>query len=181
MIRSRLANGANASAFSATETATVASSASTSTFSFGPIAPSCSPFRRAPFPRSAVHSSPRPEVVDEAEDDVLHRRALGDGDRDREVRDVPLRVQRAVDRVDDHAELRVDAERPLAELLGHEMEVHALLLVKGLEARHDRSLGGRVHGGRLVSAHAVADHRLPLDPRRHRGEDLAQVADGRAT
>ena len=40
---------------------------------------------RAP-PRSAVHSSPRAEVVDVAEGDVAHRRALGDGDRQGEER-----------------------------------------------------------------------------------------------
>ena len=45
----------------------------------------------------------RPEVVDEAEGDVGHRRPVGDGDRERVVRQPALGVQRAVDRVDDDA------------------------------------------------------------------------------
>ena len=45
----------------------------------------------------------RAEVVDVAEDDVVHRRAVGDRDREREERDPALRVDRAVDRVDDDA------------------------------------------------------------------------------
>ena len=60
----------------------------------------------APSPRRAVHSSPRAEVVDVAEDDVVHRLAVGDGDREREERDAALRVQRAVDRVDDDERAR---------------------------------------------------------------------------
>ena len=40
------------------------------------------------------------EVVDEAEVDVVHRPAVGDGDREGEERDAALRVERAVDRVD---------------------------------------------------------------------------------
>src|SRR5690242_18854188 len=41
------------------------------------------------------------EVVNEAEDDVVHRLTLRDGDREREERDPALGVERAVDRVDD--------------------------------------------------------------------------------
>ena len=61
--------------------------------------------------------------MDEAEDDVVHRAAVGDGEREREEGDVPLGVQRAVDRVDDDPPGLAGAEDPLAELLGDEREV----------------------------------------------------------
>src|SRR6476659_10088171 len=41
------------------------------------------------------------EVVDEAEDDVVHRLAFGDRDREGEERDAALGVERAVDGIDD--------------------------------------------------------------------------------
>ena len=54
-----------------------------------------------------------PEVVDVAEEDVGHRRPVGDGDRDRVVRQPALGVDRAVDRVDDHQRVGI-AEVDLA-------------------------------------------------------------------
>ena len=61
MTRSRWASGTNATALSAIDAATVASSASTSIFSFGGTAPNRSPFSHAPSPLVAVHSSPLPK------------------------------------------------------------------------------------------------------------------------
>src|SRR5207244_2741353 len=46
----------------------------------------------------------RAEVVDVAEDDVVHRLALRDRERHGEVRQAALRIQRAVDRVEHHAQ-----------------------------------------------------------------------------
>ena len=46
------------------------------------------------------------EVEDVAKDDVVHRVAVGDRDRDREEGNAALRVQRAVDRIDDHVSQR---------------------------------------------------------------------------
>ena len=43
------------------------------------------------------------EIVHESELDVLHRRTGRYGDAERVARNQPLRVQRAVDRVDHHA------------------------------------------------------------------------------
>ena len=66
----------------------------------------------------------RPEVVDVAEHDVAHRRALRDREREREERDAALRVDRAVDGIDDDVS-RLHPRRTMrcAELLGHEHEV----------------------------------------------------------
>ena len=109
------------------------------------------------------------EVVDEAEDDVVHRVALGDRDRDGEERDAALRVQRAVDRVDhdpggavaDDADLLRDDRRAL----------------DFLQPREDHLLGRRVDRSRLVAALAVADDRLPLGARRQLLEHAAHVLD----
>ena len=104
----------------------------------------------------------RAEVVDVAEHDVAHRRALGDGEREREERDAALRVHRAVDRVDDDSALSACAERAHAELLRDEHEV----LVESGESRDDGVLGRLVDRGRLVAALAEPQHRLALGPRR---------------
>jgi len=53
---------------------------------------------------AAAHGRPLlagAEVVDVAEEDVVHRLTVGDRHRDREEGDAPLGVERAVDRVDD--------------------------------------------------------------------------------
>ena len=78
--------------------------------SFGPGASSGAPPRKAPRPRSATHSSRGPEVVDVAEVDVVHRRPVGDREGEREERDRALRVDRAVDRVDDDPQLAAAPE-----------------------------------------------------------------------
>ena len=108
--------------------------------------------------------------------DVRHRVAVGDRDRQAEVRDAALRVQRAVDRVDDDAARSSRAELPLAELLRDEHEVLARLF----EPAHDRRLGGRVDGGRLVAALAGADDRLALGPPGQLGQHAAYVLGRRA-
>src|SRR5439155_6408861 len=102
----------------------------------------------------------RPEVVDESERDVAHRRTVGDGDRHREEPDPALRVQRPVDRVDDDARLTAGAELHLADLLADEDGVDAGVL----EAAQDRALGGGVDRRRLVTALAGADDRFAVGP-----------------
>jgi hypothetical protein len=127
---------------------------------------------------SVAHPSPllaRPEVVDVAEEDVPHPLPCGHGDREREEGDAALRVHRAVDRIDEHANA-VGAERALAELLGHEVELVARL-VKPLQSLHDRRLGGFVDRGRLVAADALSDDRLAVVPRRELAEDAPHVLD----
>ena len=69
-----------------------------------------SPSSSAPPPRRATHSSPAPKSWTKPNTHVGHRRPVGDGDRERVVRQAALGVQRAVDRVDDHA------HRPAAEV-----------------------------------------------------------------
>ena len=115
----------------------------------------------------------RTEVVDVAEDDVVHRRAVGDGEREREEGDVPLCVQRAVDRVADDAPAPAAAEDALAELLRHEREIPVELL----EPPDDGRLGGRVDRSRVVAADAQPEHRLALDSSRQFGEHRLDVAD----
>src|SRR5919201_2800368 len=122
----------------------------------------------------------RAEVVDVPEDDVPHLRPLRDGDREREVRNPALRVQRAVDRVEDDVDATV-AVALLAELLRHEREVEAVLAVGALEPRDDRAFRLRVDGRRLVSALAATDDRLALRTRRQIREHRAHVVDGAAT
>ena len=111
------------------------------------------------------------EVVDEAEDDVVHRLpALGHRDAEREVRNRPLGVLRAVDRVDD------DRDRPVAadpDLLGDDPDVGPVEVLE-----HD-PLGGLVERGGDVAALAEPDGPLALLPRGHRGEDGLHVGDGR--
>ena len=71
--------------------------------SFGPGASSGAPSRNAPAAALGDPLLAGAEVVDVAEVDVVHRRAVGDREREREERDPALRVDRAVDRVDDDA------------------------------------------------------------------------------
>ena len=111
------------------------------------------------------------EVVDVPEDDVVHRVAFGDGDRDREERDPALRVQRAVDRIDD------DREPPVAEdahLLADELHVFAA------ETLEDHRLGGGVDRGRVVAALAVPDHGLALGAAGQLREHARDVVPGGA-
>ena len=111
------------------------------------------------------------EVVDEPEDDVVHRLpALGDRDAESEVRDRPLGVLRAVDRVDDNR------DRPVAtdpDLLGHDPDVGPVEVLK-----HD-PLRSLVERGRDVAALAEANGPVALLPCGHRREDGLHVADGR--
>ena len=58
------------------------------------------PLRRAPLAADRRELLAGAEVVDEAEADVGHRLAVGDGDRERVGGDRPAHVHRAVDRVD---------------------------------------------------------------------------------
>ena len=94
-------------------------------------------FSQAPAPRSARHSSPRAEVVDVAEQHVRHRRAVGDGDRERVVGEAALGVQRAVDRVDDDEQARV-AEVDDAALLGDRREARAVVVERAAARRRRR-------------------------------------------
>ena len=77
-----------------------------------------------------------------------------------------LRVQRAVDRVDDNGEPAVAED---AHLLAHELHVLAA------EAVEDHRLGGGVDRGRVVAALAVADHGLALGAARQLGEHARDV------
>ena len=105
--RTRSVSGASTRRRSCTSAARVASIERNSMWSFG--APAIgSPFRNAPPPRDSRPLLVRAEVVDVAEEDVVDRVALGDRDREAEVRDPALGVLRAVDRVDEH---RVPARR----------------------------------------------------------------------
>ncbi len=90
----------------------------------------------------------RPEVVDVAEDDVLHPRTLGEGEGEGEERDPALRVHRAVHGVDDHVAGAAGAERERAELLRYEHEV----LAEVAQARDHRLLGRSVDRGGVVAA-----------------------------
>ena len=62
------------------------------------------------------------EVVDVAERDVCHRRAVGDRDRERIDRKPALRIEAAVDRIDDDAPAATAAVAALADLLGEHGE-----------------------------------------------------------
>src|SRR5205814_8671928 len=98
---------------------------------------------------------------DVAEDDVVHRPAFRDGEREREEGDAALRVQRAVDRVDDDHR-RADAVA--SDLLRDDR-------AEAVEAGEDRLLGRRVDRRRLVAAPALADARLAPRPPRPGLED----------
>ena len=88
----------------------------------------------------ARHSSAVPDVVDVAEAHVGHRRAVGDGDRQRVVGEAALGVQRAVDRVD-HDEHAGIAEVDDPALLGDGGEARARV-VEPLQLGEDDVLGG---------------------------------------
>ena len=135
MTRTRSVSGASA-AQAARARAPRASprSRGTRSSSFGPSV-SGSPFRNAPL---AAHGRPllvRAEVVDVAEEDVVDRVAVGDRDREREVRDAALGVLRAVDRVDEH---RVAALAPDADLLGDDADVVAVEVLQRRRSRPPR-------------------------------------------
>ena len=115
----------------------------------------------------------RAEVEDVAEGDVVHRRSVGDGDREGEERDPALGVDRAVDRVDDDDRAPSGAECPDAELLRDERQVGA----ERLEAAHDRVLRAVVDGGRVVAALTGSQHRLALEARRQPAEHVLDIVD----
>ena len=115
----------------------------------------------------------RPEVVDVAEDDVSHRSALGDGEREREERDAALRVHGAVDRIDDDAQLASASEPPFPELLGDEHEV----LVERGEPLDDGVLRRLVDRRRVVAPLTQTQHRLAHDARRQSLEGAAAIRD----
>ena len=133
--RTRSVSGASFSSRSSTSAARVASIERNSMWSFGaPV--SGPPLRNAPPP---LHGGPLlvgAEVVDEPEDDVVHRLpALGDRDAESEVRDRPLGVLRAVDRVDDNR------DRPVAtdpDLLGHDPDVRPVEVLRARPAPQPR-------------------------------------------
>jgi hypothetical protein len=121
----------------------------------------------------------RPEVVHVGELDVGHRRPAGDGDRDRDVGQAALRVQRAVDRVDDHADA-LRAEVHDAALLRDRAEPQPVG-VEALELREDDVLDLAVDHERAVTASAALarlDHALAA--RRVLAQDTPQAADGAA-
>src|SRR6185312_13790698 len=102
------------------------------------------------------------EVAHVPEPDVGDRRAVGERDRDAVERQPPLRVQRPVDRVDDHHPgALARSEGALAELLRHEPEVDPARMQR-LELGDRRLLGPVVHHRRVVSAAAAAHDRLAV-------------------
>ena len=114
-----------------------------------------------------------PEVVDEAEDDVAHRRPVGDGDRDRVVGEAALGVDRAVDRVDDHDHAGV-AVVDLPALLADRGEARAVG-VQAVELGEHGALGVGVDLQRAVAAAAdVAGLEHALGGRRARAQDRPQ-------
>ena len=156
--RSRSVSGASVRSRSWTSAARVASIERNSIGSFGPSV-SGLPFRSAP---PAAHGRPLlvgAEVVDEAEEDVVDRVALGDRDREREVRDAALGVLRAVDRVDEH---RVAALALDPDLLRDDSDVVAV------EVLQRRGLGRLVERRGHVAALALADRPLALVAAGHR-------------
>ena len=116
------------------------------------------------------------EVVDVAEVDVAHGATARDGEGKCEERDSPLRVHRAVDRVDDHPRRAARTERALAELLRDEKNVG----LECLEPRDDGVFGGSVDRRRVVAALACPQHRFALGPGRQLLEDALDVCDAPA-
>ena len=111
------------------------------------------------------------EVVDVREEHVLHPLAVGNRQREAEKRDAALRVQGAVDRIDDdHGRAAFDATG----LFGDDRDVEIA------EPREDRVLGRFVDRGRGVATEPLADDRLALDARRQLLEDGADVQHRRA-
>jgi hypothetical protein len=114
----------------------------------------------------------RAEVVDEAEDDVVHRLPLRDRDREGEERDAALGVERAVDRVDD------DERQPR-----HPDAADFLRDNRACSVAHtgeDDLLGGPVDRRRVIAAEAFPDHRLALGARGHPREHSVDVRNGGA-
>ena len=106
----------------------------------------------------------RAEVVDVAEEDVGHRGAVGDRDRDRVVRQAALGVERAVDRVDDDERVgAAEVDRPA-------------LLADRREAQRPRRAGRRAASNTASSAAAsISSVRSPPSPR---VPDLAHALGG---
>src|SRR6201999_1378662 len=119
------------------------------------------------------------EVVDEAEADVGHRVARGDRDAETVRGDRAARVQRAVDRIDDHPRRPAVAEDDLAALLGDGDERGAFPS-QLLQLDEDLVLAAAVDHQRVVTALADAlvvgaflgGHDLLEDPPL-RGDDAA--------
>src|SRR5829696_5084391 len=119
------------------------------------------------------------EVVHVGELDVGHGGTAGDGDRDRDVRQAALRVQRAVDRVD-HDPDALPAEVDDAALLGHGAETQSVG-VEALELGEHDVLDLAVDDERAVAAApAVARLDDALAARRVVAQDTSQPADGAA-
>ena len=117
-----------------------------------------------------------PEVVHERVNDVRHRVAGGDGDRQRVVRNPSLRVQRPVDRIDDHLHRGI-AVVDLAALLRERGEAVALVAQPVELCQHDR-LGSAVDHERAVAAPApLARLDRPLGGRRDGRENLIEARD----
>jgi hypothetical protein len=110
----------------------------------------------------------RAEVVDEAEEDVVDRVAVGNRDGEAEVRNAALRVLGAVDRIDEHA---VPAGSAKADLLRDDADVLPLEVLQG------RPLRRLVERARVVAALAATDHALALLARRHAHEHVLDVRD----
>ncbi len=121
----------------------------------------------------------RAVVVDEAEDDVAHGRAVGHGDGERVVREAALRVRRAVDGVDDDEGRRArGAVVDLPALLGDRREARALR-VQAVELVEDGLLGVGVDDERPVAAlPRLARLRDALGPGARAREDLAERRGG---
>ena len=113
----------------------------------------------------------RTEVVDVGELDVGHRVAVRDRDREREERNAALRVERAVDRIDDDAPSPVT---DLADLLGDDRDVETV------ETRKDHALRCCVDRRCVVTALALRKHGLALGTRRKLGQYATHVVRGAA-
>ena len=158
MTRRRSATGATLGARSAIALVVVPSNDRISIASFGVTGASGTRFRNAPSPTLGRPLLAGAEVVDVSENDVAHRRPVGNREREREERDPALRVHRSVDRIDDHDSRPPASELARPELLGDEHEA----LPGRLEARDDRVLGRLVDRGRVVAALATTKDRLAL-------------------
>src|SRR5215468_245864 len=107
--------------------------------------------------------------MNEAENDVVHRLALRDCDREREERDPALGVERAVDWVDDH-----DRQPRTA---------HAANLLRDDCARRvphageDGLLRSLIDRGGLVTAEAFPYYGLALDARGQSREHRVDIRD----
>ena len=150
-------------------TVRVASKERISISSFGRTAPSGRPFSQRSLAASRGPLLTGSEVVDEAEVDVAHRRPVGDRDREREEGDAALRVERAVDRVDDDvASSRLPGRRPPRRRSSRRSPANRARITL---------LGGRIDRRRFVSAHSPADNRFSLGPAGQLEQDAAHVVD----